>query len=207
MSEFTAIRGVSRTLQALLRETITNDPDPQLNGVTVDLRSPKEMREAEDTGVSLWLYQIKRNEFMLNQPAGRPNPAQAPRQPLPLNLFYLVSPLMDQPDDEQALIGRVLQTFNDNYALTGAALQDSLQGEVEELRVTLEQLTLEELTRVWYSLQEPYQLSVTYEVQVIFIDSARAPLRLSPVEQKDSRFAQIQRADRLSVSARNGGRR
>lgn len=203
MSEFTAIRGVSRTLQALLREHITNDPDPQLNGVPVDLRSPKEMREADDTGVSLWLYMVRRNEFLLNQKPQRVIPAQLPHQPLPMNLYFLVTPLMDQPDDEQALIGRVLQTFNDHYTLRGADLQDSLQGEVEELRVTLEQLTLEELTRVWYSLQEPYQLSVTYEVQVIDIDSARAPVRVTPVEQKDSLFHQIQRIDQPG----NGRRR
>ncbi len=193
MSDFTAIRGVSHTLQALLRDHITNDPDPQLNGVTVDLRSPKEMREAQDTGVSLWLYQIKRNEFLLNQPPARTSASQVPHQRLPVNLYYLVTPIIGQPDDEQALIGRVLQTFNDHYMLRGNDLQDSLAGEVEELRVTLEQLTLEELTRVWYSLQEPYQLSVTYEVQVIDIDSARSPVQVMPVEMRETLYHQIQR--------------
>jgi hypothetical protein len=207
MSDFTAIRGVSRSLQALLRDHITNDPDPQLNGVTVDLRSPKEMRSTEDTGVSLWLYQIRRNEFLLNQPSQLRPPGQIPHQPLPVNLYYLVTPMMNQPDDEQALIGRVLQTFNDHYTLRGSDLQDTLQGGIEEIRVTLEQLTLEELTRVWYSLQEPYQLSVTYEVEVIAIDSARDPLRVTPVEQKLSNYHQIQRTDRIGSINGNGRRR
>jgi hypothetical protein len=191
VSDFTAIRGVSRTLQAILREHITDDGDPQLAGVTIDMESPKEMREANRTGVSLWLYRVTRNEHILNQPPQRVARDQVLRHPLPINLYYLVTPFTDDPVDEQALLGRVLQTFNDHNIVRGSDLQDSLQGGVEELRIALEPLSLEELTRIWHALQEPYQLSVTYQIQMISIESAHQPLHAAPVERKETTYMQI----------------
>ena len=38
-----------------------------------------------------------------------------------------------------------------------------------ELKVRLEPLTLEEITRVWEALEGSYQLSVSYEVSVVNI--------------------------------------
>ena len=40
MSDFTVIRAASDTLKSILETGITNSPDPQLNGVPIDLRSP-----------------------------------------------------------------------------------------------------------------------------------------------------------------------
>ena len=191
MSDFTAIRGVTRTLRSILRQHITDDSAPQLAGIEVDLRSPKEMREEDITGISLWLYRVSRNEHVMNQAPLRVAADQIARHALPMNLYYLITPFTSDPEDEQALLGRVLQTLNDHSTLRGSDLQDSLFGGIEELRVTLEQLTLEELTRIWHSLQEPYQLSVTYVVQLISIESAHAPVRLPPVQVRESTYAQI----------------
>ena len=46
---------------------------------------------------------------------------------------------------------------------------------------------------------EPSESVVTYEVEVIEIDSARDPRLVIPVEQKLSNFHQIQRVDGLGV--------
>jgi hypothetical protein len=195
MSEFTAIRAVSLTLQQLLQQHITASSEPQLRDVDIDLRSPKEMREDEDTGISLWLYQVVRNGHTLNQAPQRITPDQSLQHPLPVNLYYLVTPLTDDPRDEQALLGRILQVFNDHSILRGGDLQDSLEGEGVELRVTLEMLTLEELTRIWNSLQESYQLSVTYLVQVVDIDSAQEPVQTAPVLARESHYNQVLDSD------------
>jgi hypothetical protein len=49
--------------------------------------------------------------------------------------------------------------------------------------VTLETLSLEELTRVWTALNSEtgYQLSVSYEVQIVEIDSAIEAEEVAPV--------------------------
>ena len=192
MSDFTAVRAVTETLFGILQAGITNSADPQLQGVPIDLRSPKEMREANGvTGVSLWLYRITHDADTLNRPPERISPNQYRRSALPLHLYYLVTPLVTKPEDRQTLIGRVLQLFNDNSVLSGATLADSLAGSQEAFRVTLETLTLEELTRVWHSLAEPYDLSVSYEVQVVSIDSDLEAVETPPVMVRQAGYAQI----------------
>lgn len=192
MSDFTVVKAVTDTMQQILVDGITNSPDPQLNGVQIDLRSPKEMREANNaTGISLWLYRITRDADLLNDRPERISPTQIRNTPLPIHLYYLVTPLVTDPGDRQTLIGRVLQLFNDHAILRGADLQDSLAGSDDEFRITLETLTLEELTRVWFSLSEPYDLSVSYEVQVVKIDSDLEAVQNASVISRKTGYAQI----------------
>ena len=60
--------------------------------------------------------------------------------------------------------------------------------------MNLETLTLEELTRVWFSLSEPYDLSVSYEVQVVSIDSDDEAVEEPPVLVRTSQYEQIVRS-------------
>jgi hypothetical protein len=192
MSDFTVIRAVTDTLKSILEDGITNSTDPQLNGVPIDLRSPREMREDHNaTGISLWLYRVGRDADLLNHPPERISPTQFRCAFLPVRLYYLVTPLVAKPEDRQTLIGRVLQLLNDHTQLRGADLQDSLAGSTDEFRVSLETLTLEELTRVWYSLSEPYDLSVSYEVQIVTIDSDKESLKEVPVLVRTGIYDQI----------------
>jgi hypothetical protein len=194
VSEFTAIRAVSKTLQALLQDAITNSPDPQLRNVPIELSSPRELRDAASgnpvNAISLWLYRFARNGDLLNHPPERVDDKVLP-QPLPLDLFYLIAPITATSDNEQALLGRVLQVFADRAIVRGTDLRDDLEDEPTELRLTLETLTLEELTRVWSALDEPYQLSASYRVQVIRIDSAQEPRRALPVQGRQTHYDQI----------------
>jgi len=59
------------------------------------------------------------------------------------------------------------------------------------LRVFFETLSLEELTRVWGALQESYQTSLSYLVQVVNIDSEEPPVAAAPVVQHDQTYSQI----------------
>lgn len=114
------------------------------------------------------------------------------RRPLPLDLYYLVTPLRrDDPQSEQALLGRIMQTFHDHSLLTAADFRDSLQGESGELRLTLEMLTLEETTRVWSALLEPYQLSACYHVQAVAVESDHPPVQTPPVVAREAQYKQI----------------
>jgi hypothetical protein len=191
MSDFSAVRAATETLQALLKTNITDSTDPQLAGVPIDLRSPKEMRQASATGVSLWLYRVTRDPDLLNRPPDRTSPNVQPRPGLPIHLYYLVTPMTTATEDKQTLLGRVLQVLNDYAIIQGADLQGTLAQNDQELRVTLETLTHDEISRIWMALEEHYDLSVTYEVQVVTIDSDLEPLQTMAVLHKSGRYAQI----------------
>ncbi len=195
MAEFSAIRAVTRSMRELLRTRITNAPDPELNGIVIDTQSPRELRDdanAPSPVVSMWLYRVERNGYTLNAPPPRLDPRLAERRPLPINLYYLITPLAQNPEDEQLLLGRVLQAFNDVSTLRGTLLQGSLAGELLEFRISLDSLRLDELTRVWDALREPYQLSVSYLVQVTDISSGLQPQQAPVVESVETEYAQIE---------------
>jgi hypothetical protein len=196
MSDFTAIRAVSASLQALLEDHITHNLEPQLNGVPIDLRSPKEMLDDNNAvGISLWLYRIARDGSTLNNLPERPRPNQELRPPIPVNLYYLVTPMVHDAEARQALIGRVVQTLNDHPRLSGTDLQDTLTGSNQELRISFDPLPMEELARFWTALQDSFQLCVSYEVQLVTIDSDHEPMQTPPVMVKDATYSRV-----LSVS-------
>jgi hypothetical protein len=191
MSDYSVLGAVSGTLQTMLTSNITNALPVPLN-VPIQLYSPPEMDSVGQVpGISLWLYKVSRMAEMLNEPPERRTANQMSRTPLPVLLHYLVTPMATDPITRQTLLGRVLQVFNDHSVMRGADLQGVLQNTTEQLRVNLEALTLEELSLVWEALGEPYQLSVTYLVQVVKIDSDLELVKSSPVLDKETTYTQI----------------
>ena len=190
MSEFTAIRAASVTLLTLLEREITRNDNLAVRNVPIHLNSPRFMREAKKRGISLWLYMITREPDTLNRPLERPTASQLRRRPLPLTLHYLICPLWEDPRDEQTLLGKVIQVFHDHAILETGELQESLAG-ADELRLVLDAPSLQELSLVWESLNEPYHLSVSYTVQVVAIDSDTDHTVMPPVLVATQQPAQI----------------
>lgn len=191
MSDYSVLSAVSNSMLTLLTKDITNALSGSLS-VPVQLYSPPDMKTAGTVpGISLWLYKVSRMAEMLNEPRERKTATQMARTPLPVLLHYLVTPMATDPVTCQTLLGRVLQVFNDHSILRGADLLGALQNSSEQLRINLEALTLEELSLVWEALGEPYQLSVTYLVQVAKIDSDLELVKSGTVLEKETTYSQI----------------
>jgi len=192
MADASGIGFVSQSLQNLLRSVIT-DVGP-FAGTQIDLRSPKEIRRAgvQQSIVSLWLYQVSRVEDLVNAPPVRVAPGIMQR-PLPLNLTYLVTPLARDTLTEQRLLGLAMQAMHDHALLTADFLVPQLiDSGLHSLSLHLEPHTLEELTRIWHALQEPYELSATYVVQYVPIVSRREVIEGPPVLVKTDRYTAIE---------------
>jgi hypothetical protein len=195
MSHYSVIVRATETLQDLLWAEFQHD-----NTITQSVHgkneivfaNPTETARDSSNKLSLWLYQITENEFVKNQPPVRANnngtgSISLQATPLALNLFYLVTPFTGDSKADQLLIGKTMQTLYDNAIVS---LHSTVGGEEieEELRVIFCRLTLEELTRIWEALQEPYRLSICYQVRVTRINSQRAVTR-SRVVTRDADFS------------------
>ena len=172
VSEYTILQDTSLALRELLWANFA--PDQQIRQLisspgAIELTNPAEIRQNDSLRLSLWLYQVTENEFMKNQPPVRLQNGTERRAPMALTLYYLVTPNSTQPEANQIILGRTMQVFYDNPTLVvppaGAPLA--------ELRIVFARLSLEELTRVWEALKEPYRLSVCYQVRVALIDSGQ----------------------------------
>lgn len=181
---YAALRATSKTIEKYLDDQFK--AEASLSSVTVTLKTPREMVESQEQGLSLWLYQVVRDEQRLNLPPERISATELRPPPLPLRLHYLLTPVKENkdgsPETEQLILGKVLQAFHSRPIFRGTDLAAEFAGTEAELHVRLEPLSLEEITRVWQALDEPYQLSVSYEVSLVNIDADLQPERVTPVD-------------------------
>jgi hypothetical protein len=73
-----------------------------------------------------------------------------------------------------------MQVLYDNSTIV---LRDPANNIAEELRVILCNLNLEQLTRIWEALQQPYRLSICYQIRVTQIDSRRTSINARIIER------------------------
>lgn len=187
MSDYLVLDAVSKALRQILWDAFNADGviRPIVGSeAAIVFSNPTETARDSSNRLSLWLYQITENEHVKNQPMLRaatqpppPGGGRAPRQaaqypPMALNLYFLATPFAQSDEADHLLLGMTMQVLYDNAIIF---LEDTVSNIFEELRVIFCRLSLEELTRIWESLREPYRLSVCYLVRVTRIDSRRTP--------------------------------
>jgi hypothetical protein len=181
MSSYMVVAGVSEALRRVLWEELSTDPEVgQLFPSEQDIVFSNPTQTAQNTSnrLSLWLYQITENEFVKNQPVARSNgPETQGFAPLAINLNFLITPFTHPAngdpsarDEDHMVLGKIMQVLHDNAIVY---VRDVTNDIAEELRIIFKRHTLEELTRIWEALREPYRLSVCYEIRVSRIDSRR----------------------------------
>jgi hypothetical protein len=178
------VAAVSQALRRILWEAFNADDviRPIVGSESaIVFTNPTETARDSSNRLSLWLYQLAENEFVKNQPMMRGNgPETGQFPPLALNLFYLVTPFAASGEADHLLLGKTMQTLYDNAMVL---LRDTLSDISEELRIIFCRLTLEELTRIWEALREPYRVSICYQVRVTRIDSQRLPSHTRVLER------------------------
>lgn len=110
---------------------------------------------------------------------------------LAMNLHYLLSAYGERDAQAEMLLGTALQCLQQSSSLAGERIQGALdtlaasrdgrghttlaalaraveQIPLEEINITPEFLSLEDLSKLWSSLQAHARLSMTYQVSVIF---------------------------------------
>jgi hypothetical protein len=199
---YTALLATSLTLQTFIQTRLENDLNLRTffnsafgGTMLVSLRNPEEMSEGNEQGLSMWLYRVTRDEDRLNDPPEQLSPFLQRQPPLPLRLHYLFTPVVktttaNSAEVEQSVLGKVLQSLYGHPLFTGADLSGDFSGTQTEIRARLEPMNLEDITRVWHALEQPYHLSVSYEATLALIDSDEFD-PVSPVLVAEPKFGVI----------------
>jgi hypothetical protein len=167
------IQDVSQTLLDLIKTT----------GIDAELSSPK---SASPKRLTLFLYKVIENAYLKNAESstqttdlnGRVIEQQAP---LTVDLYYLLTAHSHGANgmfEAHKALSRAMRVLYDNGILRGSLLHtvDATTGLTEKsvLRVTLNPITMEDMTRIWSVFPDtPYEISVTYLVTPVEIESAR----------------------------------
>ncbi|MGH7491705.1 MAG: DUF4255 domain-containing protein [bacterium] len=182
MSQYQVINAVDRTLRHVLWSTMQNDttitrilPDEQRISFEPPFRLVRDA-EPEQNALSFYLYRIVENPDMKNRPLELVDPQRLRYPPLSLNLFYLVTPVTNNAENDHLVLGKTMQILHDHAIIREPELQDILADPAdttEELRVIFNSISLEDTNKLWSAFMRPYRLAVSYEVKVIYIDSER----------------------------------
>lgn len=189
MSDFRAISGVSRSLRRLLRDrmevpvAVTVAPPDVTGGVMTGKR------------LNLYLYQVTENGYLKNQEIPQQGHLGAyGHPPLSLDLHYLLTARStnetaeDSDLEAQQILGDAMRVLHDLPVITEGLritkpaagtvgdpiLDTSLRNEFERVKITLEPVTLEDLSKIWTALPDAsFRRSVAYQVSVVQIESRR----------------------------------
>lgn len=202
MSDFRAIGGVSASLKTLLEDRMEMPTGVTEFEVTVSApRSESEDDTAvEKPRINLFLYRVAENGSLKNQEIpGQGHPAAFGHPPLSLNLYYMLTPYGSTTDDEfvnetvsHLLLGSAMRVLHDIPVITNQLLtvrspagqpilSESLRAAFEQIKLTLDPVSLDDLSKVWTALTLPYRLSTAYMVSVVQIESRQARTFPRPV--------------------------
>lgn len=197
MSNSTALAAVTATLRFILQQGITTDNNqPELNHTKVTTLPPDKAR----TGVTgnqlnLFLYQVLPNAAWRNRDMPRQvQPGETGMPPLPLNLYYLITAFGLDDDPTQLLshqvLGKAMSLLHDHSVLSASDIQSATSGalsdcdldkQIERVRITLQPLSVEDISKLWTGFATQYRLSAAYEVAVALIESTQASRTPLPV--------------------------
>jgi Pvc16 N-terminal domain len=190
MADYTALAEVGEALITVLWQEIQIDPQVHAlidNEDRISLESPFDLSANDSVRLSIYLYRIVENAMLKNQFPAAGNGARIRKPPLTLDLFYLITPLVGLPREQQIVLGKVMQVYYDRAILEGSDLAGSLAAAGQQVRVVLNPVTLEETTRIWQALEMSYRLSVCYVVRIAMVDSRREQF-LQPVIEKQTSY-------------------
>lgn len=199
MSNSLAIAAVTATLRSLLDRRINADPnvdpsaDPALAGTIVTTRPPDEAQNRSDARqLNLFLYHTLPNAAWRNMDMPRHSrPGETGQPPLPLNLYYLLTPYIRADNEDTTflshrLMGRAMSILHDHPVLGSEEIRNALPGndlhtQVDRVRITVYPLTLDEMSKMWTTFQSQYRISAAYQVQVVLLESTRTATTPLPV--------------------------
>lgn len=209
MSTALAIAGVTAVLRDLLDDGLINNNASGVLGstVSVSVMPPDRVLGADGSEASqlnLFLYQVMPNAGWRNEqlPAVDASGRRRLTNPvLALDLHFLLSAYGASDLHREILLGYGMQILHENPVLprhairtalspapdVGDALPPALQAlsdcglanQVEQLRVTHQPLSTEELSKLWTATMSHFRPTAAYQVTVVLIESERpagAPL-------------------------------
>lgn len=195
MSDYRVLQDISLHIRGLLFDGLAGDDEvgssfTSENNISLD--SPADLADANsDALISWYLYQVLPNAHMNNQDMVPIRNDQQQFPPVSLDLSFLLTPMSNSPQEDLVILGHAIQILAANSIVRANFLNSDLRPMRPEVRITTNPVNLEELTRIWSAFNEPYRLSVCYQVQTVSIDSSRVPLEQRAVSAGLIDFSQI----------------
>jgi hypothetical protein len=171
-------QAIAATGQAILGLLADSCPKPEFAGARFELYKPDSFHQPMEEGISLFLYRVAVNLGQRNQ-ATRPRPdGLRPRLPLPLDLYYLLTPWSPTPERQQRLLGWAMRTLEDTPILPAGHLnhyapEPNVFQPAETVELFYEAISLQDMATMWEVFKPHEQLSIPYVARMVSIESTQ----------------------------------
>ena len=211
MSDYLAVGGVSAVLCALLTTALSGGgpttilgPTPGITATSPDLITTGPHEQPQ---LNLFMYYVSINPALRNLglPSADGRGARLSNPPLALDLHYLVTAYGSRQFDPEILLAWAMKVFHDTPVVPSQVIQAALDGlaqqgqptteatlisgstlaeQIEQIRITPEVLTTEEIYRLWAAFQTSYRPSTALQVSVVVIQDTQAFTSNLPVQAR-----------------------
>jgi hypothetical protein len=211
MSSPLAIAAVTAVLKDLLNNGLINHDLSTVGSFTVSALPPDRITTGtqEPNQLNLFLYQVTPNQGWRNAslPSRASNGERWTNPPLALDLHYLLTAYGAQDFNAEILLGYAMQLLHETPGLSRQDIRTALGApspidpglvtspfgnlsaidlaeQVEQIKITPQYLTTEELSKLWTAMQARYRPTMAYQVSVVLIQSTRSTKAPLPVLQR-----------------------
>lgn len=170
MASYRAIAGILNALKEQLEARMVGGLDAVVEAPTVKLLGTHQLNDAPSgNALGLYLHRMSVDPFGRNRYLPGNTPDQ-PRQPeLPINLHLLMIGWSDKATNEGTLLGWGMQQIGASLDLdiSHLGVADDDWGEGEKVQLQPEEMSTEDLLRIWEGLPRDYLLSAPYLIKTL----------------------------------------
>jgi len=164
------------------------------------------------TQLNLFMYRVTPNIGWTNTgyPSRNDRGDIINNPPLALDLHYLLTAFGDNELHSEVLLGYGMQILHENPVLTRGAIRNSISGttihdptnpnvltgielalstselaeQIEQIKITNENINTEEMSRLWTAFQTKYRPCTAYKATVVLIESKKSTSSPLPVQER-----------------------
>ena len=208
MSSPLAIAAVSAVLRSFLQNSVVRHDLAALLGGNVTVSAERPARSnvgaASPDRLNLFLFQATENQGWRNHdlPVRAANGDRVRNPPLALDLHYLLTAYGSGDFHAEVLLGHAMFVLHEMPVLTREAIRTAipvpppltlpngltganLADQIEQVRITPETMSVEEISKIWSALHSQYRPTAVYKASVVLIESERPVRPTLPVRRRN----------------------
>jgi hypothetical protein len=195
LATYHAIAAIGQAVLGMLEQARIGS---EFDGFDFELYQASNFHSPMDEGLSLFLYNTVVSTARRNVP-GRVLPnGTTLRPPLPLDLYYLLTPWAKTAVTQHRLLGWAMRALDDTPTLPASLLNhygpepDTFWPD-ETVTFVSEPISLQDIYNIWEINKQNMQLSVAYVARVVLIDSAVPSVTGAPVQTRSPEYVKGRR--------------
>ncbi|HEY4011971.1 MAG TPA: Pvc16 family protein [Polyangiaceae bacterium] len=186
MATYHAIAAIGQALLGLLEQARLGS---EFDGAQFALYQSSNFHAPMDEGLSLFLYNAAVSTARRNLPAKVLPDGRKLRPPLPLDLYYLLTPWAKTATVQHRLLGWAMRVIDDTPTLPASLLNhygpepDTFRSD-ETVTLVNEPISLQDIYNIWEINKQNVQVSVAYVARVVPIESTIYEDQGAPVQTR-----------------------